>query len=501
MNPRLIGGEMLLWSDLYGEHGQAPVGGAALAELLSTMCGRTLVVGPHEPSLIDAIPTDDMTVLVRGLADAEALTARYADRPGVTIWCGSLEKVAVVPTFETVVALDGLSRVCSAETADLSWRDGLTMLLSTLGTGGRLLLGMENLMGLHRLVALPSEPSDAEWSAADEYDRTRPAQLSELRHRLHQTGLDVAAAYAAYPTPTTPTALLCGEILADPQLSGFLEATLARACRWTYPVLSDPRPLASQAVRNRIAAELAPGWIVLAERAPAASAPAAPEAVVGADGIVHHVRRDTASRWTWRAGDTGQTEAVPLGSTLEDALLAAGCRRDMPRLRGLLTSWQSGEAAGVPADQVVVDDTDRLHALVPAAEPAAALHRFAATVIERGLAHLWPAPADTVELTSLLAAMAGRELEPGALIQRLDAERPAPQAVRELSMDRDRLLRELAEARAKHEWYEHMLTTRETALKRANHLNAVLKATLPGQVATTLLRTLRATVRRVTSRR
>lgn len=491
MNPRLIGGEMLLWSDLDGAHSPAPVGGKALARLLFAVSGRTLVVGPHAPSLIDTMPTDDVTVVVRGLADAEGLAARYADRPGVAVWCGSLEKVAAVPAFDTVVALDGLSRVGSAETADSSWEESLALLLSLLGRQGRLLLGMENLVGVHRLVALAPEPTDADWTSGDEYDLTRPTGAARLRHRLQQAGLDVVGDYAAYPRPTAPTALLSDDVLADRQLGGFLEATLARAVTTAGPMLSDPNLMAVRAVRHGIAAELAPGCVVVAERAPTGRAPALPEAIVATDGVVYQIRRDAARRWTRSADDTDHPETLPLGPTLEHELLGASSRQDLPRLRALLGSWQGGEAAGVPADQVIVDDDEQLHALARAGEPAAALHGLAAAFIDQGFAHLWPAPADTIELTGLLAAMAGKEFDSGILPATAWAERPPADGVRELTMARDRLLRELTEARAKQQWYEEMLTTRDAALKRANRLNAALSATVPGRAATTVIATLR----------
>ena len=504
MRPRLIGGEMLLWSDLDGIRGPAPVGGTALPRLLSAVTGRTLVVGPHEPSLVDAIPTGDVTVLVRGLADAEALSARYAQRPGRSVWCGSLEKLAATPAYDTVVALDGFGRVFSAETVDLSWQDTLNLLLAVLRPQGRLLLGMENLAGLHRLVMLPREPGDGEWTTADEYDDTRPAGASQLRHRLERAGLDVIGHYAAFPAPGTPTALFGGDILTDPRVGGFLAATVGSAGSPAGPVLADAGRLASRVARHGLAAELAPGWVVVARRPSDGPAEPTPEAVVAGGAEVHEVHRDAAGRWIRRAVDTGEAETLPLGPTLEDRLLSASLRHDLPTLRGLLMSWQAGPAAGVPADRIVAGDGERWHALAPAQEPAAALRRFAATVIEGGLSYLWPAPADEIELTSLIAAMAGRQFDAAQLAATVpQATRPDVQAVRELTMTRDRLLRELAEARAEREWYEQALTARETALKRAHRLNAVLSATVPGRAAIGALRMvrgsgrfLRATVRR-----
>jgi len=153
----LIGGEMSVWSDLDGTHGPAPAGDPSLFPLAGVVSGRTLVAGPHDPALIDAIPAGEITLLVRGVPDAEALAARYASRAGLTICCGSLEKLTATPPYDTVVALDGLDRLLTTEAADLTWDETLTHLLSLLRPQGRLLLRVENMFGVHRLLALPPE--------------------------------------------------------------------------------------------------------------------------------------------------------------------------------------------------------------------------------------------------------------------------------------------------------------------------------------------------------
>lgn len=522
MTPHLIGGEMVLWAD------RDPAGGPVLRHLVAAVTGRTLVVGPHEPGLLDAVPAPEMTVLVRGAADAEALAARFAGREGVTVCCGSLEKLSTTPAYDCVVALDGLGRLSSAETTDLSWAECLGVLLAALRPGGHLLLGLENLLGIQQLVGYPSEAGDADWGAPAELDRTRPAGPAQLRADLEHLGLQVLADYAAYPAPAGPTALLATDVLADPELNGFLEATLraafmpasAHQATWSgtvctavraEQVLTDPGRLAARALRRGLAAELAPAWFVLARRghgesapagpgsaAPAGPGTAAPAALVSSGGSVREVRPDTAGRWAFGAG-----RPVPRGRTLEDLLLAAVLRRDLPVMRELLGSWQCGESAGVPADQLVVGADGTVHGMVPAGDPVAALHRFVVAVLDAGLTHLWPAPADEAELTALVAAMAGRDLDPTALPALSAAARSGAPGLREVVTARDRLARELSEARAKHDWYERMLVARESELKRVRRLNAVLAATRPGRAATALLGVWRAgrRVARTTLRR
>ena len=489
----LIGGEMLLWSDLDGTHGPAPAGGPALRSLVSRVSGRTLVAGPHDPALIDALPVTDLTVLVRGVADAEALTARYADRDGVTVWCGSLEKVAAAPAYDTVVALDGLDRLRSAEADDVAWDETLAHLAALVRAPGRLLLGADNLFGLHRLVALPPAPADTDWVVPDDHDTGRPAGRTDLRARLVAAGLTVARDYAAYPARSAPTVLLGDAILAEPELTGYLEATLAAATRPAEAVLADPVRLATGAVRAGLAADLAPAWFVLATRsAPASGATAGPGA---AGDSSSGVAADSADGVVALDGDLREVRLpaaeLPRGRTLRTLLLGAAQRRDLPALRELLGVWQSGPAAGVDPGQVVVAADGGLAGLAPAGEPLVALRAFASAVIDGGYAHLWPAPADVAELTAVLAGMTGRELEP-ADVPRGDDDAARVPAVRELLAARERLTRELAEARARHEWYEQMLRGREAELKRLRQMNALLSATVPGKAATTLVGGLRA---------
>ncbi|MGK5741227.1 hypothetical protein [Micromonospora sp. URMC 103] len=523
MNVRLIGGEMQVWSDLDGRHGPGPVRGEALAPLLAAATGRVLVVGPLDPALLDALPAGDATLLVRGLPDAEALAARLADRPGVTVLCGSPEKLATEPAYDTVVALDGTERLGSTEGADLTWADTLALLVAALRPGGRLLLAVENHLGVHRLVALPPEVTDSDWAGAGEYDTDRPAGLDRLRARLAAAGLAVRRTYTAWPTPIAPTALVSPELLADEDATAFLAALLARAGGPRNAVLTDPGRLAATALRHGAATALAPAWILEAARvapepdasvAPAARpepevtavAPSAtgapPEALITVDGPPVEVVRRPGGGLLLRHPDGG-TRPLPAGHLLEQLVIVAALRRDLPTVRKLLGRWQAGAHAGVPADQVVVTPDRDLAPLVPAGPPDAALRRLAVRMLDAGLAHLWPSPADPAELALTLAALAGRSTEPvGPAVAGPD--RPDAAGFRELAVSRDRLARELAEARAREAWYERTLAEREAELRRARGLVALLSGTPTARAGKLVLagarrarRTAGAVVRRV----
>ncbi|MFC7528626.1 hypothetical protein [Actinoplanes sp. GCM10030250] len=454
MTPLLLGGEMPHWSDA------SPVGGAALRELVGAARGHTLVVGPHDPALIDGIPARHVTVLVRGVPDAEALAARYASRPGIEVCCGSLEKLAAVPAYDTVIALDGLDRTGSTETADMSWAAGFSLLLAVLRPGGRLLLGVSNPVGVHRLLAYASEPGNAEWAAPPEDDPTRPAGPARIGERVREGGSAVLRMYAAYPSPREPRVLLSEGVLEAPGLAGYVSGVLRRAGTSGERMLADPRPVSVQLLRHGLAAGLAPGWVVVAGHGGAVL----PEAVVAEGSSVQVLHRASAD-WIRVAGAGRAGEVVPAGRCLHDLLLAALRGRDMGRVRGLLGAWQGGEFAGVDADAIVVDVEGRLHGLAEPSGPGEAFGRFVRAVGDEGQGHLWP-PGET-------------------------AARPSPEALREVSAAHDRLARELDEARAQASWYEGRLAVRDAELARAYRIIGLLKGTVPGRAATAVRGALR----------
>ncbi|ASW55316.1 hypothetical protein [Plantactinospora sp. KBS50] len=531
MTVRLIGGEMLNWSDLDGRHGPGPVRGAALSPLLALARGRTLVAGPHHPDLLDGLPDGDLTLLVRGVPDADALAERYRHRPRITVCCGGPEKLPAQPPYDTVIALDGLRRLASAEGAQLPWAEGLELLLAALRPGGRLLLGMENLLGLHRLVALPRERTDTDWGTPEEYDPSRPAGLRRVLAYLDGAGLTVTDSYAGFPGAYEPTVLLGADVLADAAITGFLESTLAVACAPAEAVLTDPVRLATDALRHGMAGELAPGWVLLARRRaddgsddpdrgsgarPAAGAdppggqpPAAVLATAEPTGVL---RPAAAGGWLRRpAGSAADGVAVPAGPTLWRVLLTACLRHDLPAVRDLLRDWQAGNAAGVPADRLIVEPGGRLVPLAPAGDPAAALRRCAALLLAGDHPHPWPAATGEAELAAILAGMAGRDpasaepagagpgpvvpagrepdpaagSAPGAPGER--ERRPDMPAFRELVRTRDRLVAELAAARAAADAWERLVAERERSLVEARRTIDLLSAAGPARAGRALL--------------
>lgn len=436
MTALLLGGEMPHWSDT------SPVRGDVLRELLAvTAGGDTLVVGPHDPELVASLASRQVTVLVRGVPDTDS----YARLPGVRVCCGSLERLAAVPAYDTVVALDGLDRTASTEGGDLSWSDRLDRLLGVLRPGGVLVLGHANPLGLHRLYGPAAAAGDADW-VVTAGDGTRPPDLGALCERLRAAGLTVSGDYAAYPDPVSPTALLSRAALADPDRHGLLTSILRRAGLPGGPLLADPRPLSADLLRHGLAAALAPSWLVVAG-SPGHRAPLPEILPVPA--------------------------AIPAGDCLHDLLLTAARSGDRPAMRALLTTWQSGDLARVPADAIVIG-AGRWFALAePGGEPV--LERLAAMLRDEGQGE---------EEAALLAAMAGVGLP--------EATPPVPETLREVRAAHDRLAQRVSDLQSQLRWYEDRTATLHADLARANRIIGALKNTAPGKAAKAVLNSARS---------
>lgn len=439
MNARLIGGEMLVWSDLDGSHGPGPVRGAAFAPFLAAARGRTLVVGPHHPELLMGAGRH-LTVLVRGVPDAEELS-RSDD---LTVLCGSPAVLAAEPAFDTIIALDGLERLGTAEHDEYTWAETLGLLRAALRPGGLLILGLANPLGLHRLAAAPRPLTDSDWTPAS--DDTRPASAEALTRLLG----GATQTYACYPDPVAPLLILPADAG-----GGAAEAALAR----TYDAVSESElPWAVESLRQ--GQPLEPGWIVVAGSLPSID--------LAPDG--------------------------PDGPTLERLITGAAARRDLPAVRALLATWQDSPAAEVPAGQVICGPDRDLTPLVPPLAPAEAMRDLASRILRAAPeSHPWPAVRDATGLAAMLAAMTGHD---GAMTGRDDSAEAREKEPSSL----DRLTRELAEARAQAAFFEAELTAREADLRGARRTVELLSGTGPARAGQAFVGGVRA-ARRLLRRR
>ncbi|WP_027346623.1 hypothetical protein [Hamadaea tsunoensis] len=468
-NLRLIGGEMLVWTDNEPRRERRPAGGGALEELLRGLArpgGRVLVAGPHAPGVIELLDRADMqiTCLLRAYPDAAELAARH---PGVQVLCGSVAKVETEDPYDLVVALDGAERLVSVEGVTMSWGEVAAVLARSVAAGGALVFGQENLLGVQRLVRMApwyADRTDGDWTPLGEYDETRPDSPADLDRRLTELGLTVHDRLLGFATPGEPVVLFTDDLAQDVALGGFLRAAVSAAAGAQYagvPVLSDPRALAASAVRNGAAATFAPVWFAVATK-PGAAVPSGSRVIVSEPGTAswnlrYEVVRSSAgwarrllgdpapvSRDVLRRDPAALAGPLPTGQVLEERLLELCLRRDLPELARLLTRYagwlaaaagQSGELTGTALcatpDEILVsgDDFAYLDATWSAdlrtpvdVALARALREFAVKLITGGYSHPWPMTADADSLTVILGGLAGYALERPQLTEAVSVE-------------------------------------------------------------------------------
>ncbi|MGI5522263.1 class I SAM-dependent methyltransferase [Micromonospora sp. CA-259024] len=485
----LPGGEMLTWSDLPQK--RLADGGplAALAARLVPPGARVLVAGPHDPALLDQLAHAEVTCLLRSHPDAVVLAQRAA-----RVMVGGPTGLPDDETYDVVIAGAGLDPVESVEGTRLGWDGVLARLVAAVRPGGSLLLRLDNPLGLHRLVATTpwyAGREDSAWVIGGVLDRAHPTNRDQLRERLGATGLRPVACWAAYPDASTPTALLDADHLDRDAGSGLFDAVLHGACAGGFTsatVLQDPARLAVDALHAGRAADLAPGWLMLAHRPVDPADPTTPPAdgdlpVVLVQtghpgiGVLEVLHGPSGWRWGLTAATDPQVPAaapfasreaayrdadalsgpVPSGRLLRTLLLDAALRRDLATLRTLLhgyAGWladqvdSDGRIAGAAAlagtDNVVVDG-ERYAVLDPSWRATVALPadvvlarglwRFAASLLTGGYAHPWSSTLDVTGLTVVLGGIAGHDLDRATVAAAVEAEAAIAAALHGLDPD------------------------------------------------------------------
>ncbi|MEV0350350.1 hypothetical protein AB0H88_31605 [Nonomuraea sp. NPDC050680] len=485
-NVRLIGGEMLLWSDSSHTSGVTDWRGVAL-ELVRRLLpmeeggrARVLLVGPHPRGLVDEVVARaaSVAVLLRSYPDACALAERH---PDLAVYCGRLSALPESAPYDLVLALDGLRRTHSAEEVAPPWRESLGALAALVAPGGRFVLSVSNDLGVDRFV----EARPADRDGADEhwephgFDQGYPDGPGALDEELAAAGLTPERCYAAYPGRAAPRALLAREMLGCDLPDALTVPLSARG--GDRMLVADPLRLTRLVFSHGLGEQLAPIWVAMATRpsdAPTAradvplgqfeetlTAPAdeplgqfeetltapADEPLGRFEGSPT-VRADlplglfeeghAVHEITWGATrrlPDGVERAIPGGRVVEEVLIEACAREDVRAVRDLLTvlgDWV--EMGGDAAADNLVWDGERFAAIharpAPPDRPAdrvvlcRVLWRFAVRLLAAGHHHPWPWPRQTEQLTLTLCGMAGRPCDQADLdlARKLDAELGQP---------------------------------------------------------------------------
>lgn len=356
---------------------------AAVKQIVGDLTGRVLVVGAHPVAwLAQQALTCDMTVVVRGIPDA----AQIATEAGkAAVFCGSLASFSE-RGFDTVVSLTDLSRVLSLEEDPRTWRQVFDDLCSRVSEGGRLICGIENDRGLHRLVG-PANPrssdGDLDWDLMATWDRSRPRTAEQV------AAVAEGQVWSCYPRWRKTVVVDAGE-LSPGQRAARDAAVFTAAAR----PLFGPDPLwhveaAAAADRTR---DIAAGWLL----------DTAPASRTGA----------------WRtARDLSAQELSPVDASARPLMAVVGellAANDVPRLREHLQAWaqwhQAHPETSADLALTVIGEGGEFESIAASGEGPldawAALASLVAIARGRGWRLPWPSPMSDETIVSILGAMA-----------------------------------------------------------------------------------------------
>ncbi|MEV1245888.1 hypothetical protein [Nonomuraea sp. NPDC049750] len=484
-NVRLIGGEMLLWSDSSHTSGVTDWRGVAL-ELVRRLLpietcegregrqggeggeangadrgarARVLLVGPHPRGLVDEVVARaaSVAVVLRSYPDACALAERH---PDLAVHCGRLSALPEGEPYDLVLALDGLRRTHSAEEVAPPWRESLGALAALVAPGGRFVLSVSNDLGIDRFVeARPADRDggDEHWEPHG-FDQGYPDGPGALDEELAAAGLTPERCYAAYPGRAAPRALLARELLGCDLPDALTVPLSARG--GDRMLVADPLRLTRLVFSHGLGEQLAPLWVAMATR-PSAAPTARGDVPLGQYedaptdlplgqyegsptdlplGLFEegHAVHEVTWGATRRLPD-GVERAIPAGRVVEEVLIEACAREDVRAVRDLLTvlgDWveMGGDAA---ADNLVWDGERfaAIHALPAQPDRPAdrvvlcrVLWRFAVRLLAAGHHHPWPWPRQAEQLALTLCGMANRPCDQADLdlARKLDAELGQP---------------------------------------------------------------------------
>jgi hypothetical protein len=484
---RVIGGEMTEWTDR-----PSPDCGE-LAALVAAPGDRVLLAGVNRIDVADRLLTAGarVTCLLRGLPDAETIRAAFPGDDRLTVLAGAAGWIPEDETFDVIVAPDGPGRLLTPDSEALSWAAVLMRLRRALAPGGRLVLGVENPLGVHRLAGAREDGQlgpahedgrlggarEEAWLAPAEFTSTCPASLGAVRAQLAGHGLTESRAYAGFPSFTDPQVLADVDALSGRTGDAAICGPLSRSRPPDGPALMCPIRLSLKAWRHGQAAALAAGWFVVAHAD--AGVVDLPDAICRETCEGEHATyelRLAGDRWRRNllSGETSLTGwdpklftgTLPAVPSLEDLLLNACARQDRAEIRHLLRAYA---AWGVPAalDNVLPGDggfvlADPARAVPSDQAIAHALARFAVRLTDSGAAHPWPTTLTTEQLTVLLGHLAGVAVTPVTMPVAAEAGRPG---LAEARAEIARLRAAVSTAYGHVTWLEEILASRERTIK------------------------------------
>jgi hypothetical protein len=475
---RLVGGEMLQWSD--GGTSDPGVPAVLLRSLTAggSRPARVLALGPkaaRAAQFLAAGPATKLDVLVRSLPDARRLASTELGSRS-TVHCGGFDRLEPDEPYDLVVALDGPTRLLTPDSTGMSQREILQRMAKWVAPTGTAVALLENDLGFERLFRLEVRhvyDADSAWHRGMPGMDSRPLFHRELADTLASADLTPRTTYAAFPSADDAAVLVSEECREAPltEIAASLVASAASRAFSQRPALVDVHDLARRLCESGEIMPFAGAWLVVAQPSSAilggsAAPPQLPvlladEAPVRPEWrAVRRVER-SADGWqqrftpTIRAEETRERRVVrnfvdlahtiTPGPTLEAVLRDACAAHDTRRVRALVNryaDWLSsplkvaGEGDprlfGTPSNVVVgeqglqlLDSSLRFtEVLSVQLLVVRGLRDFARRLLRSGGEHPWSADASPDSITQTLVAMTGAEFSFGVIeaVARVEAE-------------------------------------------------------------------------------
>lgn len=475
----LLGGDLLQWSDLERTEPSSATSYLLSRLIRSRRPRNALLLGPRAAAQLDAIPTPEVGVLVRGLPDARQLSALARERDELQVFCGGVDRFPTDRTYDLVVCLDSPGTLATPDSPGATQAAVAQLVESVLAPDGVAVLSIDNTLGLDDLLRLELRTTfddDAQWfRGAPDFEQRSPYR-HEVPGLLAAAGLQVHREYSAYTTSQAPVLLVdedvagaaAGSVTVRRTLTALLQRVEATRHSRT-PALTDPYAAARKVVAAGLLPQLAPAWLLVAGHVGEDEDRGGPlpDVILGDDvtapewAAVLTLDR-TADGWSRGAvgaqGDgllterrvsrdirrLGMTDFGGAAESLQERLRVAAARGDMHALHTAVraySEWLLDAMFPEPAarffatpDNVLVADDGTLSLLdaswswSESLEPETAVIRglrvFARHLLRSGAEHRWRSDISPDELTRTLAAMADLPVDPAVIdgIARREAE-------------------------------------------------------------------------------
>lgn len=474
---RAVPGEMQPWTDLGPQPG--PVRGAAVRAWLDDVLptgGRWLVVGPHDAELLRDLTTraDSVTALLRSPSDAEAVVEAVPE--GLDLVVGALDGVpGTEGPFDVVLATDGLDRVLTPDSEDLSWTERLARVSALAGPDAVLVLGLANEFSLSAVLdarVARDRHGDEEWRPVHS-DRRRPCSPAQLVAAVGATGRSVASLWATFGPEARPGLVASVEATDAALADGFVTTMAGAASRTTTaPLLALPDEALVSAARAGALSTVADGFLVVCGRAAATTATAYGSTGDDVAWTGRLAPSEDGPRWTVTAPGATAAEFVD-APTVESELRDLAEREDVPAFRayaGRLGQWvvSRGSGPALALDRLVRDGDgfaevlprqattagpDGATGVEPAQSLAAGWFRFQDRLLNEHRRHPWPPWVLGDDLTAIWSSMSGVTANPEvleaarALATETAEPRPEVADVRTARADAEEAAKQLHEAR------------------------------------------------------